>query len=114
MIISGYSFSDDHLNELLFDAATRRERSELIAFCFSDIPAALAHRAARTPNLQAVGPHEAIIGGVRATWATPADPPAGVWEDDAFALGDFARLAAYLARSTDPDPGFSPIPLPGA
>ncbi len=113
MIISGYSFSDDHLNELLFDAATRRERSELIAFCFSDIPAALADRAARTPNLQAVGPREAIIGGVRGPWATSTDPPAGVWENDAFALSDFARLAAYLARSTDPDLGFAPIPLPG-
>ena len=77
MLISGYSFADDHLNELLFDAATRRERSELIAFCFSDIPAALAEQAERTPNLQAVAPREAIIGGVRAAWATPPDPPAG-------------------------------------
>ena len=110
MLISGYSFTDDHLNELLFDAATRRERSELIAFCFSDIPAALAERAERTPNLQAVAPREAIIGGVRAAWATPPDPPAGAWENDAFALGDFTSLAAYLARGTDPDPRFAPAP----
>jgi hypothetical protein len=114
MLISGYSFSDDHLNELLFDAATRRERSELIAFCFSDIPTPLAERAARTPNLQAVAPSEAIIGGIRAGWATPPDPPAGVWEHDAFTLGDFAQLAAYLARSTDPDPGFARTSVPGA
>jgi hypothetical protein len=114
MLISGYSFSDEHLNELLFDAATRRERSELIAFCFSDIPAPLAERAARTPNLQAVAPSEAIIGGIRADWAAPPDPPAGVWENDSFALGDFARLAGYLARSTDPEPGFPPAPVPPA
>lgn len=112
MLISGYSFSDDHLNELLFEAATRRERSELIAFCFSGIPAELAERAERTPNLQAVAPSEAIIGGIRAGWATPPDSPAGVWENDAFALGDFARLAAYLARSTDPEPGFASVPVP--
>lgn len=110
MLISGYSFSDDHLNELLFDAATRRERSELIAFCFSDIPAALAERAELTPNLQAVAPAEAIIGGIRAGWATPPDALAGVWENDAFALGDFTRLAAYLARSTDL--GSAPAPTP--
>ena len=110
MLISGYSFADDHLNELLFDAATRRERSELIAFCFTDIPAALAERAERTPNLQAVAPGEAIVGGIRAPWATPPDPTAGVWENDAFALGDFTRLAAYLARSTEPEPGFAPAP----
>jgi hypothetical protein len=104
MLITGYSFSDDHLNELLFDAATRRERSELIAFCYSDIPAALAERAERTPNLQAVAPGEAIIGGIRTKWATPPDPAVGVWENDAFALGDFKWLARYLARSTDPEP----------
>jgi hypothetical protein len=114
MLISGYSFSDDHLNELLFNAATRRERSELIAFCYSDIPTALADRAERTPNLQAVAPSEAIIGGIRAEWATLPDALAGVWEDDAFVLGDFARLSAYLARSTDPEPGFAPVPNPPA
>jgi len=114
MLISGYSFADDHLNELLFDAATRRERSELIAFCFSDIPPALAERAELTPNLQAVAPSEAIIGGIRAGWETPLDALAGVWENDAFTLGDFARLSAYLARSTDPEPGFAPAPTPPA
>ena len=54
VLISGYSFSDDHLNEQIFDAATRRERSEFIAFLYSDIPPALAERAEITPNLQIV------------------------------------------------------------
>ena len=111
MLISGYSFSDDHLNELLFDAATRRERSELIAFCFSAIPTVLAERAERTPNLQAVSPAEGIIGGVRAPWAKPQDSAPGIWEGDAFVLNDFARLANYLARSTDPEPGFATAPI---
>lgn len=35
VLIAGYSFSDQHLNEMLYDAAARRERSEFIAFCFS-------------------------------------------------------------------------------
>src|SRR5438445_3684758 len=35
LIVAGYSFGDAHLNELLFDAATRRERSEFVAFCYS-------------------------------------------------------------------------------
>jgi hypothetical protein len=102
MLISGYSFSDDHLNEMLFDAARRRPRSELIALCFGDIPDILIERASQTPNLQAVGRHEAIIGGVRANWETPKDAPADLWGDDGMALGNFASLASFLARSSPP------------
>lgn len=102
MLISGYSFGDAHLNEMLFDAARRRPRSELIAFCFSSIPDELAERAVATPNLQAVGTNEAILGGIRADWAAPIEAPADLWKDDTFALGDFANLASFLARSSPP------------
>lgn len=102
MLISGYSFGDAHLNEMLFDAARRRPRSELIALCFSSIPDVLAERAVITPNLQAVGATEAILGGVRADWEAPKEPTADLWRDDAFALRDFANLARFLARSSPP------------
>jgi hypothetical protein len=99
VIISGYSFGDSHLNELLFDAATQRERSEIIAFCHGDIPAAAAERALITPNLQLVGSSEAIISGIRAKWRAPKDSTPGVWIDSKFALTDFRTLASHLARS---------------
>src|SRR5258708_2882627 len=102
MLISGYSFGDAHLNEILFDAARRRARSELIAFCFGAIPDSLADRAVVTPNLQAIGPTEAIIGGVRADWVKPPDVPSDIWIDDRFGLGDFGNLARFLARSSPP------------
>jgi hypothetical protein len=102
MLITGYSFGDAHLNETLFDAARRRPRSELIAFCFGAIPDELAERAAMTPNLQVLGPTEAILGGVRAGWDSPIDAPPELWKDDAFALGDFENLASFLARSSPP------------
>ncbi len=54
MLISGYSFGDDHLNEMLFDAVRRRPRSELVAFCFGEIPEILITHATVTPNLQVV------------------------------------------------------------
>lgn len=101
MLIAGYSFGDPHLNELLFDAAVRRERSEFVAFCYSEIPELLADRAATTPNLQVVTGSEAIIGGVRANWKAPDDEaPPDVWKEGKFALRDFRQLAAYLALST--------------
>ncbi len=100
VLICGYSFSDDHLNELIFDAATRRERSEFLAFLYSDIPDALADRAQITPNLQVVAGTEAIIGGVRANWIEPEDPLPDIWFDGQCQLPDFTFLARYLARST--------------
>lgn len=99
MLISGYSFGDDHLNELIFDAARRRERSEFVAFCFSTIPEPLAQRALTTPNLQVVGASEAVLGGIRAEWKAPEEAPPDVWEDGKFVLGDFKHLASYLART---------------
>jgi len=100
MLIAGYSFGDEHLNEQIFDAATRRERSEFVAFCYSGIPECVADRAMTTPNLQVVTGSEAILGGIRGNWAVPADASADVWENEQFALRDFRKLAAYLARST--------------
>ena len=100
MLIAGYSFGDDHLNEHIFDAALRRERSEFIAFCFSDIPETLAERALMTPNLQVVTGHEGILGGVRANWKKPENAPADIWANELLTLPDFRNLAEYLARST--------------
>lgn len=100
LLVSGYSFSDQHLNELMFDAAARRQRSEIIAFCYGEIPEALEREAVRNPNLQAVSGTEAIIGGVKGEWLEPKSPPAGVWKDAAFALQDFREFAGYLARSS--------------
>lgn len=104
LIIAGYSFSDAHLNEFLFDAATRRERSEFVAFCHSQIPDMLAERATLAPNLQVVSGREAILGGVRSEWKVPEDPPSNLWEDGRLALCDFRNLAAYLARSATREP----------
>ena len=100
MIIAGYSFSDDHINEQIFDAATRRQRSEFIVFSYSDIPKTLAQRAEMTPNIQVVAAHEAIIGGVRGNWKESDDAPSNIWRDDSFALPDFKYLARHLALST--------------
>ena len=104
-LISGYSFGDDHLNEIIYAAASRRERSEIVVFCRSKIPDALAEHSLRTPNIQIASATEAIIGGIRAEWDKPLENeyPEGIWKDDAFRLGDFTLLAAYLAKSVTRD-----------
>jgi hypothetical protein len=102
LVISGYAFGDAHLNEVIFDAARRRPRSEFIAFCFSVIPDKLAAQAAVSPNLQAIAPTEAVLAGVRSDWEASPDLPSDLWDNDALALGNFANLAGFLARSSPP------------
>lgn len=102
-LVSGYSWADDHLNELIFDAIARRPRSEVIAFCYDDIPTSLSTKALNTPNLQVVTQKEAIIGGIRAPWGhgeATTTLPDDVWQDGKCHLGDFAQLATFLARSS--------------
>jgi len=64
-LVAGYSFGDAHINELLFKAAGKRERSEIVVFCHSTIPESLATKAASTPNIQVIAPTEGMIGGQR-------------------------------------------------
>jgi len=104
VLISGYSFSDPHLNDMIFDAASHRPRSEFQVFCHSDIPEALTAHALNTPNLQVASGREAILGGVRREWEAPKDPPPGLWVDKQFGLRDFTNLAAHLARSVTREP----------
>lgn len=102
-LVSGYSWADEHLNELFFDAAARRPRSEFIAFCYSEIPPNLVEKARQTPNLQVVTQSEAIIGGLQAPWAGPTEGitlPPDIWDGTTCRLGDFGQLASFLARSS--------------
>lgn len=107
LLITGYSFRDEHLNEHIFSAAMRRPRSEFIAFCKDGIPDNLAEKSSDTRNLQALSPQEAILGGERADWAVPEDrdkdAPENIWKDGEFTLCDFKNLARYLALSAAHD-----------
>lgn len=95
MLVSGYAFGDQHLNELIFDAAERHERTEVVAFLFDGITDTLAERAQSLPNLQLVAPVEAVIGGVRGAWKEKE--PCKYWEGDKLTLVDFAVLADFLS-----------------
>lgn len=103
MMITGYSFGDEHLNEMIFDAAKHCERSEFIVFCYSEIPESLVKQAAMTPNLQVVGGKDGILSGVRAPWALGSNLPYGFLAGDQFALRDFGSLARFLAQSVQID-----------
>ncbi|WP_344814790.1 SIR2 family protein [Microlunatus aurantiacus] len=101
-LVCGYSWGDEHLNEMLFDAAQRHPRSEIVALCFGVVPPAVAQRAASTRNLMALSPEQGIIDGQLGTWISGADIP-GVFESGRYLLGDFARTSAFLARQVGID-----------
>lgn len=95
-LVTGYSFRDQHLNEMLFDAARAYPRSETIVFCHESIPDELAEFAIGTRNILVLGASEAIMSGARLPWERDGDLPE-VWEGGKFMLGDFGRLARFLA-----------------
>ena len=101
-LVTGYSFGDEHLNEVIFDATAQRPRSEIIVFCHSDIPDVLKGQAQQNPNLQAVTTNKAILGGRLAHWKSPEESPStgDFWKKGKFTLGDFRNLAAHLALSS--------------
>lgn len=100
-VVSGYSFGDQHINDLLYDAAQFYRASEILALSHSDIPSQLAERAKSLPNLTVLSPSKAIIGAEEANWqANPADTP--FWKDDAFVLGDFSALTSFLLINSKP------------
>lgn len=97
LLVSGYSFGDQHLNEIIFDAAHHYPRSETVALCYGDIPEAVLSQAPITRNLTVLAASEAIIGGQRGDWAGDEDIP-GVWKDGRFLLGDFRYFSTFLDR----------------
>jgi hypothetical protein len=98
-IVAGYSFGDAHLNELIFKAASRRERSEVLALCYDALPKELVAVAGSSANIQALSQTDAIIGGRHGKWKAPSSDVPGIWEQGKFVLPDFAFLGRFLARS---------------
>lgn len=113
LIVAGFSFADEHINNLIFGALENRPRTHVYALQFEELPeqSDLAKRALQRPNMIVVGPQTGIIGGRRAVWA-PVDSPSfmdGVFElkEEApeggdktkfgrMKIGDFACFCDFL------------------
>ena len=99
VLVAGYSWSDEHFNDMLFHAAKRKPRTDFLCLAFDGLPPSLADRALSLPNVQAVASSEAILGGVRAPWSEPKSDLPDVWQDDECLLVDFRHLATFLSHS---------------
>jgi hypothetical protein len=69
----GYSFADQHVNDVIFDALDTHERLHVFALQFSDPEPEheLVTRAKSRSNLLVLGPTTAFIGGTGGEWELP-------------------------------------------
>lgn len=100
-IISGYSFSDEHLNEVIFNALNQNNRIQIIAFFYTDEPLdKIVKQGKNFPNLTLLGPKKASVSGTYGEWdlvkkGELLDP---FWneKDKSLKLGDFNELVNFL------------------
>lgn len=103
LIILGYRFFDQHLNEIILQGLRSNPRLAITALQYADVPNELALYAKEYRNLSLIGSDKACIGGVVGTWSEPSVKRKSVeswpfWDDVArkFKLGDFAAFASFL------------------
>jgi hypothetical protein len=102
LLVNGYSFADEHLNEVLRQGLQSNSRLAVHAFFFTTIPDAAKQIALYHPNFTAMGRNEAIIGAVAGAWSKPASKvkhsKSYCWDGmkDEFLFGDFEVLGSFL------------------
>lgn len=108
MLVCGYSFGDEHINDIIFSGLRANNRFSVTVLSFDPLAGPTADKNLVKPasgirNLTVYGPDMAMVGGVLGKWAKPQRAPAGVaawpfWDDakDQFTLGDFSNLPGFL------------------
>ncbi len=110
LIILGYSFSDDHLNDIIFQGLRSNPRSAAIAFAYGEkqgaslcVPERILAHGREFRNLAVYGPDKVCIGGITTPWDDQLSKrkeidAASFWDekDKRFTLGDFNSFGRFL------------------
>lgn len=107
-IFTGYSFSDQHINEIIFNCLRQNNRLTALVFFFQDSEVENLHKQTSSyMNLNVFGPTKAIINGNLGEWeftATDLKPNEknNYWNevDSKFKLGDFNELVKFLISNS--------------
>ena len=107
-ICSGYSFSDQHINDIIFNSMRENKRLYVMVFCFSDNQ--LIEMSSYTTahmNLCVMSPKRIITNGIEKEWEydNSTDEDAGYrlyWDQakEEFILGDFRKLIEFLIENS--------------
>lgn len=107
--ISGYSFSDQHINEIIFNCMRQNNRLFVIAFLYKDDDLERLHKSCSAYlNIHAFGPTKAIINGELGEWqfnkeaTKPNEITTTFWSEgnSQLMLGDFNALVTFLVASS--------------
>jgi hypothetical protein len=109
LIIAGYSFGDDHLNEILFQALRANKRLAITALMYGESKKDEKKRLTDekvlkfgidNPNFTVIGPDKGCIGGVITEWNIdePELEKLLFWDNESknLNLGSFSSFADYL------------------
>jgi hypothetical protein len=105
-IINGYSFGDEHINDVIFNALRNNNRLYVTVLCYGDDQVdSMVSYAPSFTNLCVAGPNKVIANGVLKEWeyndSEDKDIGSGMyWKDSKFQLGDFRALIEFLIENS--------------
>lgn len=121
LLITGYSFGDEHINSVLTHALRGNTRAAVNAFAFDSIGKEALALAETYRNFSVFGRTSACVGGIHAAWVPPSRTrqPGEEWPfwdetKSEFLLGSFKSFGKFLDQfgGTQYKPAISP-PAPG-
>ncbi|MDD3286154.1 MAG: SIR2 family protein [Bacteroidales bacterium] len=108
-VFTGYSFSDQHINEIIFNCLRQNNRLTALVFFFQDSEVENLHKQTSSyMNLNVFGPTKAIINGNLGEWEytttdlKPNEKPDSFWDtaNNKFKLGDFNELVNFFITNS--------------
>jgi hypothetical protein len=101
--VVGYSFSDEHLNDIIFQSLRSNPRLAITAFIYGNLFDHIIQYAKEYRNLTLYGADKMCIGGITKSWSEPTREPKNsesfpFWDEKKkrFILGDFVAFASFL------------------
>lgn len=104
-IISGYSFSDQHINEVIFNSLRQNNRLHIVVFAYEDDTIEKLYKLSSSYlNISAFSPMKGIVNGEITEWTVDADELKDdkkskyYWKDDTekLIIGDFNNLIDFI------------------
>jgi len=104
-IFAGYSFSDQHINDIIFSCLRENNRLFAIVFFYKDEEVEKLHKlTASYLNLNVYGPTKAIINGELGEWKfdtgelKPNEEYVHYWDEsnNKMLIGDFNKLVDFI------------------
>jgi len=108
-VFTGYSFSDQHINEIVFSSLRQNNRLSVIVFFFQDAEVENLYKLSSSYlNLSVFGPTKGIVNGTIGLWnfneddVKPNEEINDFWDKtkSSFILGDFNKLVNFFVENS--------------